>query len=49
MNPKKIRVQVTLTETLSRKLEAMRARGLSDGSIVELALSAYFEKEGVTV
>lgn len=49
MNPKKIRVQVTLTETLSQKMQAMRARGLSDGSIVESALSAYFEKEGITV
>jgi len=49
MNPKKIRVQVTLTETLSRKLDAMRARGLSDSSIVEQALSAYFEKEGIRV
>lgn len=39
MNPKKIRVQVTLTETLSRKLDAMRACGLSDASIVETALS----------
>ena len=43
----KIRVQVTLTEPLSKQLQACRERGLSDSSVVESALVDYFAKIGV--
>lgn len=47
MNPKKIRVQVTLTETLSTKLEKARELGYSDGTLIESALVDYFAKVGI--
>ncbi len=47
MNPKKIRVQVTLTETLSTKLEKARELGYSYGALVESALVDYFAKVGI--
>ena len=43
----KIRVQVTLTEQLSKQLQICRTRGLSDSSVVESALVDYFAKIGV--
>lgn len=43
----KIRVQVTLTEPLSKQLEVCRTRGLSDTTVVESALVDYFNKIGI--
>lgn len=43
----KIRVQVTLTEPLSKLLIACREKGLSDSTVVESALADYFAKNNI--